>query len=135
MKPTDRPQPILRTKLQAPQPKPDTLRRQRLLDLIGNQLDRRLLVITGDAGYGKTTLLAQVREQGHLPCVFISLEQSDSDLVTFFSCLVLGLERLQPGLASRCQGHGCRQEPPAGDGDPAERAGGEAQRGTVHFPR
>jgi len=104
MKRTARSQPILHTKLQAPRPKPDTLRRTRLLDLLGNQLDRRLLVITGDAGYGKTTLLAQVREQAHLPCVFISLEQNDSDLVTFFSCLVLGLERLQPGLATRCQG-------------------------------
>jgi len=95
---------VLRSKLQLPRPKPDTLKRTRLLDLLGNQLDRRLLLITGDAGYGKTTLLAQISDKAHLPGVFISLEPEDSDLVTFFSSLVCGLERLQPGLAKRCQG-------------------------------
>ncbi|MDP2807901.1 MAG: hypothetical protein Q8O74_07180, partial [bacterium] len=95
---------ILRSKLQLPRPKPETLKRSRLLDILGNQLDRRLLVITGDAGYGKTTLLAQLSEKARLPGVFLSLEPEDSDLVTFYSGLVYGLERLQPGLAKRCQG-------------------------------
>ena len=41
---------ILRSRLQVPRPKPETLNRPRLMDALGNQLDRRLLVITGDAG-------------------------------------------------------------------------------------
>ncbi|MDO9068160.1 MAG: hypothetical protein Q7W05_06865, partial [Deltaproteobacteria bacterium] len=95
---------ILRSKLQHPRPKPETLKRPRLMDALGNQLDRRLLVITGDAGYGKTTLLAQLGEKARLPGVFLSLEPEDSDLVTFYSGLVYGLESLQPGLAKRCRG-------------------------------
>ncbi|MDO9390630.1 MAG: BTAD domain-containing putative transcriptional regulator [bacterium] len=101
---TVQPSLILRSKLQLPRPKPETLKRPRLMDALGNQLDRRLLVITGDAGYGKTTLLAQISEKARLPGVFLSLEPEDSDLVTFYSGLVCGLERLQPGLAKRCQG-------------------------------
>jgi ATP/maltotriose-dependent transcriptional regulator MalT/DNA-binding SARP family transcriptional activator len=95
---------VLRSKLQLPRPKPETLNRPRLTDALGNQLDRRLLVITGDAGYGKTTLLAQLSQKARLPGVFLSLEPEDSDLVTFYSGLVYGLERLQPGLARRCRG-------------------------------
>ncbi|MBI5804657.1 tetratricopeptide repeat protein [candidate division TA06 bacterium] len=101
---TVQPSLILRSKLQLPRPKPETLKRPRLMDALGNQLDRRLLVITGDAGYGKTTLLAQLSEKARLPGVFLSLEPEDSDLVTFYSGLVYGLERLQPGLARRCRG-------------------------------
>lgn len=95
---------ILRSRLQVPRLKPETLKRPRLMDALGNRLDRRLLVITGDAGYGKTTLLAQLREKARLPVVFLSLEPEDSDLVTFYSGLVCGLEKLQPGLVKRCQG-------------------------------
>jgi ATP/maltotriose-dependent transcriptional regulator MalT/DNA-binding SARP family transcriptional activator len=94
----------LLAKMQMPGIKPGTLIRKRLTDSIANNLDRRLLVITGDAGYGKTTLLAQLSEKARLPVVFISLEPEDSDLVTFYSGLIYGLERLQPGLAKRCKG-------------------------------
>jgi len=96
------PEPLL-VKLQMPGIKPGTVFRDRLLSQIINSLDHKLLMIIGDAGYGKTTLLVQVKEKAHLPCVFVSLEAGDSDLVTFFSCLIWGLERFQPGLARRCK--------------------------------
>ncbi len=95
---------ILRSKLQFPRSRADTLKRVRLVTALTNHLDRRLLIITGDAGYGKTTLLAQVNEKSRLPVVFISLEPEDSDLVTFYSSLIYGLGKLQPGLAVRCKG-------------------------------
>lgn len=91
-------------KMQMPGIKPGTLFRERLVNVIANNLDRKLLVITGDAGYGKTTLLTQISVNARLPVVFISLEPDDSDLVTFYSSLIYGLERLQPGLAARCKG-------------------------------
>ncbi len=92
---------VLATKLQLPIIKPGTLRRPRLADLVVNRLDRKLVVITGAAGYGKTTLLAQVREQACLPHVYLALEPEDSDFASFYSLLVAGVERLQPGLARR----------------------------------
>lgn len=95
---------LLLVKLQLPVIRPGTVPREKLLNELANNLDRKLLTITGDAGYGKTTLLAQIREKAHLPCVFISLEPGDSDLATFFSYLVWGLEKLQSGLVRRCRG-------------------------------
>jgi LuxR family maltose regulon positive regulatory protein len=95
---------LLLAKLQIPAVKPGTLLREKLINPMVNNLDRKLVLITGDAGYGKTTLLAQIRDRARLPAVYVSLEPEDSDLVSFFSCLVGGLEKLQPGLAVRSLG-------------------------------
>lgn len=95
---------ILETKLQPPSLKPNTLRRERLLKLLKNNLERKLVLITGDAGYGKTTLLAQVMKEEDIPSVYYDLDKGDSDLVVFASYLVHGLEKLQKGLASRTKG-------------------------------
>ncbi len=95
---------ILETKQQLPSLKPNTLRRERLLKLLKNNLERKLVLVTGDAGYGKTTLLAQLIQEAHLPCVFYDLDKGDSDLVVFCSYLVHGLEKLKKDLASRTKG-------------------------------
>jgi ATP/maltotriose-dependent transcriptional regulator MalT/two-component SAPR family response regulator len=95
---------ILETKLQPPSLKPNTLRRERLLKLLKNHLERKLILVTGDAGYGKTTLLAQVMKEEDMPCVYYDLDRGDSDLVVFASYIVHGLERIQSGLASRVNG-------------------------------
>ncbi len=95
---------ILETKLQPPSLKPNTLRRERLLKLFKNNLERKLILVTGDAGYGKTTLLVQVVKEEDLPCVFYDLDRGDSDLVVFCSYLVHGLEGVQPALAQRVKG-------------------------------
>jgi ATP/maltotriose-dependent transcriptional regulator MalT/DNA-binding SARP family transcriptional activator len=95
---------ILETKLQPPSLKPNTLKRDRLIKLLKNNLERKLVVVTGDAGYGKTTLLAQVMKEEGLPCVYYDLDRGDSDLVVFASYLVHGLEKQQKSLASRTKG-------------------------------
>ena len=89
------------TRLQLPRIKPGTLCRPRLADLVVNHLDRKLVMITADAGYGKTTLMAQIREQALLPHVYLALEPEDSDFASFYSLLLAGVRRLQPGLAPR----------------------------------
>lgn len=95
---------ILATKLYPPSLKPNLLRRERLFKLLRNHLERKLILICGDAGYGKTTLLVQIKEEARLPCVFYTLDRGDSDFVVFFSHLVYGLERVQSRLVPRSKG-------------------------------
>jgi LuxR family maltose regulon positive regulatory protein len=85
---------FLATKFEKPRPKPNLLVRERLLCLVHNNLDKRLLAVISGAGYGKTTLIGQLLERERLPAVFISLEPSDSDLAGFGQCLLTGLSRL-----------------------------------------
>lgn len=85
---------FLATKFEKPRPKPNLLLRERLLTLVHDNLDKRLIAVISGAGYGKTTLIGQVLEQERLPAVFISLEPADSDPVGFGQCLLAGLSRL-----------------------------------------
>lgn len=89
---------ILETKLNLPQPKTNTLLRGDLLVLLKNNLDKKLILITGDAGYGKTTLLAQLVKEARIPSMFYDLDKSDSDLPVFYSYLVNGIKQIDPSL-------------------------------------
>jgi len=84
---------ILQTKLQPPQIKGKILHRDRLLHLLNGNLDKKLILICADAGYGKTTLLALCCAKFDKPFVFYSLDASDNDIAVFFNYLVSGIQR------------------------------------------
>lgn len=95
---------LLTTKITLPHPKAGTIRRDRLLTQLGNNLDKKLVLITSDAGYGKTTLLAQLIKESHLPCVFYDLDKGDSDLMLFYMYLVNGIKQIDPILVKYSEG-------------------------------
>ncbi len=95
---------ILQTKLQPPQLKGKILRRQRLINLLQENLDKKLILICADAGYGKTTLLAQFCAELDRPYLFYDLDSSDSDIATFFNYLVSGIKQHYPDFGSRTKG-------------------------------
>jgi LuxR family maltose regulon positive regulatory protein len=84
---------ILQTKLEPPRVKGTILRRGRLLDLLRENLDKKLILLCADAGYGKTTLLAQFCEDLSVPFVYYDLDDTDSNMATFFSYLVAGVKK------------------------------------------
>lgn len=84
---------ILETKLTPPRVRDTFLRRERLLDLLRDNREKKLLLLCADAGYGKTTLLAQFCAELTVPFVYYDLDDTDSNMATFFSYLVAGLRR------------------------------------------
>ncbi|UCF69896.1 MAG: tetratricopeptide repeat protein [candidate division WOR-3 bacterium] len=84
---------ILQTKLEPPRVKGTILRRERLLDLLRENLDKKLILLCADAGYGKTTLLAQFCQDLAIPFVYYDLDDTDSNMATFFGYLVAGLRK------------------------------------------
>src|SRR5919205_246911 len=50
--------PVQLSKVQPPPLRDDTLARDRLLDWLGTRIHRRVILLLAEAGYGKTTLLA-----------------------------------------------------------------------------
>ncbi len=92
---------ILKSKLIPPAPKENVIFRSRLASIFETKKDKKLILITADAGYGKTTLLTQlIREQPHRN-IYYDLDRRDSDLVVFFSYLTSGLEQIQSGLVEK----------------------------------
>ncbi|MGD8855663.1 MAG: LuxR C-terminal-related transcriptional regulator [Chloroflexota bacterium] len=106
---------MLQTKLYLPIPRPDRVPRPRLTGLLDSALQPggKLVLISAPAGSGKTTLVsawlqALARPEAseiaplpiHRPC-WLSLDESDNDLVRFLVYLAAALERAAPGLGER----------------------------------
>jgi LuxR family maltose regulon positive regulatory protein len=92
---------IVKTELDAPQIRGKILRRERLLNILRKNLDKKLTIICADAGYGKTTLLAQFCEEIKNPFVFYDLDAQDSDVSTFFHHLIAGVKKHAPAFGER----------------------------------
>ncbi|HEY2955289.1 MAG TPA: tetratricopeptide repeat protein [Candidatus Eisenbacteria bacterium] len=79
-----------------PNPPAQALERPRLLHALAEHAERPLTLIVADAGYGKTTLLAEFALSVRRPVVWYSLMPSDADLVVFGRYLLEGFRRENP---------------------------------------
>ena len=104
-------------------PAADLLSRRRLVDLIHAYLDRKLILISAAAGYGKTTLLIDFAHDTELPVCWYSLDPFDADLHIFLEHLIAAIAQRFPSLwraVAHLSAAGGRSRPqplPAG-GDP-----------------
>ncbi len=92
---------IIKTKLQPPHLKPNTVQRDRLTELLKKNLDKKLILINAGAGYGKTTLLSQFITRINMHRVFYHLEATDSELTVFLTYVTNGLRQINPRFGSR----------------------------------
>jgi LuxR family transcriptional regulator, maltose regulon positive regulatory protein len=93
---------LLRTKFLVPRQRPDLLPRPRLVDWLEAQSDKRLLLLSAPAGYGKTTLLADFIHAADRPFAWYQLDAQDSDPTVFLTYLVEALRSMKnatPGLS------------------------------------
>ncbi|HYG60276.1 MAG TPA: AAA family ATPase, partial [Symbiobacteriaceae bacterium] len=88
--------PLLRTKLYAPPPRPDRVRRPRLLDRLhaGQAGGHRLALLSAPAGYGKTTLITDWLSESGVPFAWLSLDAGDNDPARFAAYLVAAMETM-----------------------------------------
>ena len=94
---------IVQTKLIPPRVKSGILIRKRPLSLLKKNLDKNLILICSDAGYGKTTLLSQLCQGFKQPYLYYALEPSDNDITTFFNYLIAGVRQQAPKFGKRIQ--------------------------------
>jgi len=87
---------ISRTKLVVPQRRKELLSRARLLDLLSDLLDYRLIIIAAPAGYGKTSLLIDFASQFEWPFCWYALDPLDNDLHRFLSHFVMSVRKRFP---------------------------------------
>jgi LuxR family maltose regulon positive regulatory protein len=91
----------VKTKLDTPPAKGKILRRERLLSMLNANLDKKLILICADAGYGKTTLLAQFCHELQYPYIFYDLDSQDSETAIFFNYLIAGVRKHFPDFGHR----------------------------------
>src|SRR3954468_13969056 len=73
--------PIIKAKIQPPALRSSTLSRQRLIDKLAEATTHRLTLLIAEAGYGKTTLLADFAARSGLRTMWYRLDSTDADVV------------------------------------------------------
>ena len=82
--------PLQPTKVQRPPLRRETLRRERLLDWLKVKIHHRIVLVTAEAGYGKTTLLADFARHHRRPTMWYRLDDEDRNWVNY-EVLIVGL--------------------------------------------
>lgn len=83
--------PVQISKVQAPPLRDETLARDRLLDWLSVKIHRRVVLLTAEAGYGKTTLLADFTRRTRLRVLWFRLDRGDRDWTSFIAHLVAAI--------------------------------------------
>src|SRR3954447_15443120 len=91
--------PIQPTKVQPPPLREETLARGRLLDWLQVKIHHRVVFVVAEAGYGKTTLLADFSRRTRLRTLWYRLDDHDRDWVAFLSHLVAAGREHDPAFA------------------------------------
>ena len=86
---------LLKTKLHIPPIRPGLVSRPRLIERLnaglGQNLSRKLTVISAPAGFGKTTLIAQWLDTARCPSAWLSLDESDQEETRFLAYVIAAL--------------------------------------------
>jgi len=90
---------LLATKLYIPPARStqSLVSRPRLVERLDRDLASRLILISGPAGFGKTTLLSEWLTTCECLAAWVSLDAADNDPVRFLSYLIAALQTIVPG--------------------------------------
>jgi LuxR family maltose regulon positive regulatory protein len=92
--------PILATKLYVPPPRPNLVRRPRLIARLNEGLHRKLTLISAPAGFGKTTLVSEWLAGCPRPAAWLSVDEGENDPARFLAYLVAALQTIATGIGA-----------------------------------
>jgi len=89
---------VLVTKTHVPQLPHGFVARPRLSRQLNEAMRHGVVLLSAPAGYGKTTLLAEALQELEIPAGWISLDDGDNDLGSFWMYVVSALQNVDPAL-------------------------------------
>jgi len=92
---------VTRTKVILPQRRKELLSRPRLINLLYDLLDYKLILVIAPAGYGKTSLLLDFTHQIDLPVCWYSLDALDQSILRFITHFIAALNHRFPNYGAQ----------------------------------
>lgn len=86
---------MLLTKLHIPSTGQIIIHRSGLFEKLNSGLNRKLILVSAPAGYGKTTLLSDWINQNKIPAAWLSLDNGDNDPAVLLSYIITGIQSIQ----------------------------------------
>lgn len=90
--------PLLTTKLYIPPTRPDLVPRPRLTEQLNEWMERKLILISASAGFGKTTLLSDWIHHREIPAAWFSIDKGDNDPVHFLNYVIVALQTIEANI-------------------------------------
>jgi len=85
---------MLLTKLHIPPVGNNIVHRSELFELLNIGLNRKLILVSAPAGFGKTTLISDWINQQKIPAAWFSIGTGDNDPVVFLSYIISGIQSI-----------------------------------------
>jgi DNA-binding SARP family transcriptional activator len=92
--------PVIRSKIQPPPLRSTTLTRQRLIDRLDEATQARVTLLVAEAGYGKTTLLADFAARSGRRTLWYRLDPTDADPITWTNYLIAACREVDPSFGT-----------------------------------
>lgn len=94
-------QALLRSKYSIPQLNKSAVVRSHLLERLAQSNNKRLILVSAPAGFGKTTLLNQWLHTSPRPVAWLSLDRNDNDPQTFLSYLISSFQQIKAQFGNK----------------------------------
>lgn len=92
---------IAHAKITLPGRRSELLSRQRLINMLDEFLDYRLIAIIAPAGYGKTSTLVDFAHQTHVPTCWYTIDSLDNDPQRFIAHLIAAIQHRFPNFGKQ----------------------------------
>ena len=94
-------QTLIRTRITPPRRRKDLVERKRLNQLLSGMIEKRLVLVSAPAGYGKTSLLVDFVSQSVLPVCWYSIDRLDIDPLRFIAYFAGSIQQKFPAFGQR----------------------------------
>jgi ATP/maltotriose-dependent transcriptional regulator MalT len=93
--------PIILSRVTVPRRRSDLLARPRLTKLLGDVLEKKLIVISAPAGYGKTSLVVDYAATCKMPVAWYCVDRLEQNPQRFLVYLIAAIQQRYPGFGKR----------------------------------